>query len=52
MTDSEKIAALRTMLVYFIDLYFGAKWPEIEREDGFITFNKLDEARKLLIVTQ
>lgn len=52
MTDEEKIAELRKMLMYFIDLYFGAKWRDVKKEDGYITFHKLDEARKLLIATQ
>ena len=54
MTDEEKINELRKYLIYFIDLYWGPKWREIKRENGYqlSTFNNLNEARKLLMVTQ
>lgn len=51
MTDEEKIIELRKLLIYFIDLYFGPKWRTLDSKQ-YITGYKLDEARKLLVVTQ
>lgn len=51
MTKDEQIYELRRLLIYFIDLYFGPKWRELNSKE-YITGPKLEEARKLLIVTQ
>ena len=51
MNKDEQIQELRKCLIYMIDLYFGPKWRDIKKDQYPITYHKLDEARKILLIT-
>lgn len=44
----ERLSELRSCLIDNIDLYWGAKWRTITKDEGYTAYHKLDRAREAI----